>query len=707
MSFSGVSLAAFIDDEEEPFISVEHTGGVLSSGGEITLTLKVNQPTNAYFIGLEVAFDPNVFEYLVAEPGDEFESGMVIADLIGTNRIGVSVTRTDRTNKMWSGEALDVQFKVKERETDTNTSIQFLQLVLTDLYGTPLPSVTVSPIQLAITSEPIDPGDPGDDNEVPAPDPPDPVAPDFDLDFIDHDLIRYRFERTNLHPTTSTHDNRSSRFGLSEGSITFASHTGGANLVRSNGWNGKTFGGKYWSTAVNTSGFSGLLLTWQQWGSNSGPKNFRVEARIDEGEWTPVPDSDVELTANAAWHSVELPEWLENEPNIELRWVTTSEDRIDVNGGDIASTGTNSITNVRITGKADLEQILVYRPGDTNNDGVVDHTDVLPIGVYWLSGGPQADHSSVVFSDRTKQNWVPTEATYADANGDGFVNHLDLLPVGINYGLTSSPGKQLAKGTTLIEINESTVRELRFLISLSKSHHVRGVSGSIHLPSMDLADYRVRLEPLFTESLIMPEKGSSDLELTLNVSVATTVVDQILNTDNAVMSWYMPLSDGHAFAWVDRSLVYGVNEVTDLFEIVIEAHGSASSLSGSVVLSDISTVGVANSIIKTNDIVVKDLNFDNPEVPGTQTPEAFMLYPAYPNPFNPSTNIRWAMPESAEVRIMVADLLGRQVSVLADGHFAAGYHQVTFDARTLASGIYLVQIESHGFRQVRKVMLLK
>ena len=175
VSFSGVSVAAFVDDEEEPFISVEHTGGALSSGGEITLTLKVNQPTNAYFIGLEVAFDPNVFEYLVAEPGDEFESGMVIADMIGSNRIGVSVTRTDRLNRIWSGDALEIQFKVKDRETDTQTTVQFLQLVLTDLYGTPIPSVSISPMQLAITSEPDDSGDPGDpgDDDIPAPDPPD------------------------------------------------------------------------------------------------------------------------------------------------------------------------------------------------------------------------------------------------------------------------------------------------------------------------------------------------------------------------------------------------------------------------------------------------------------------------------------------------------------------------------------------------------
>ena len=708
VSFSGVSVAAFVDDEEEPFISVEHTGGALSSGGEITLTLKVNQPTNAYFIGLEVAFDPNVFEYLVAEPGDEFESGMVIADMIGSNRIGVSVTRTDRLNRIWSGDALEIQFKVKDRETDTQTTVQFLQLVLTDLYGTPIPSVSISPMQLAITSEPDDSGDPGDpgDDDIPAPDPPDPVAPNFDLDFVDHDLIRYRFERSNLHPTTSTYDNRGSRFSLSEGVITFASHTGGANLLRTNGWNGKSFGGKYWATSVNTIGFGNLQLTWQQWGSNSGPKDFRIEARVNDGEWEIVPDTDIELTSSVTWFTVDLPNWLENVENIELRWVTTSENRID-GTGDIASMGTNSISNIRITGKADIEQIVVYKPGDTNNDGIVDHTDVLPIGIYWLSGGPQADHSSLVFSDRTKQNWVPTDATYADANGDGIVNHLDLLPVGINYGSSSGVGKQLAKGTTLIEINDSETRELRYRISLDQSQLVRGISGSIHLPEMDMADYRVRLEPLFTESLNVTEKDRVNSDLSLTLSGNDTSMDQVLNSDNIILTWSMSLSDGHAFAWVDRSGVYELYEVTDLFEIVIEAKDSESYLFGSVVLSDISTIGYSNSITKNSDIVVKDLNLTNPEVPGTQTPEVFVLYPAYPNPFNPSTNIRWAMPESADVKIIVVDLLGRQVGILADGHFQSGYHQVTFNAHSLASGIYLVQIESQGVRQVRKMMLLK
>ncbi len=79
-----------------------------------------------------------------------------------------------------------------------------------------------------------------------------------------------------------------------------------------------------------------------------------------------------------------------------------------------------------------------------------------------------------------------------------------------------------------------------------------------------------------------------------------------------------------------------------------------------------------------------------------------------PNPFNAMSTLKLALPQAGEVRVIVYDLLGRQVSVLADGITRAGYHHYTLDASALASGMYFVTVDAKGSGQItRKVMVMK
>ena len=83
------------------------------------------------------------------------------------------------------------------------------------------------------------------------------------------------------------------------------------------------------------------------------------------------------------------------------------------------------------------------------------------------------------------------------------------------------------------------------------------------------------------------------------------------------------------------------------------------------------------------------------------------LGPVSPNPFNSATKIRYTLPESAEVRLVVYDVLGRQVSVLFDGTREAGTHEVVFDADGLPSGTYLYRLETPQGSFVRTMLLMK
>jgi len=84
-----------------------------------------------------------------------------------------------------------------------------------------------------------------------------------------------------------------------------------------------------------------------------------------------------------------------------------------------------------------------------------------------------------------------------------------------------------------------------------------------------------------------------------------------------------------------------------------------------------------------------------------------VLEGSYPNPFNPATTIRFSLPEPAQVRLVVFDVLGRQVRVLLDGTREAGAHEVVFDADGLPSGTYLYRLETMRGSFVRTMLLAR
>jgi len=88
-------------------------------------------------------------------------------------------------------------------------------------------------------------------------------------------------------------------------------------------------------------------------------------------------------------------------------------------------------------------------------------------------------------------------------------------------------------------------------------------------------------------------------------------------------------------------------------------------------------------------------------------PHQYVLEGNYPNPFNVHTTIRFGLPESAQVRLVVFDVLGREVRVLLDGTREAGTHEVTFDASDLPSGTYLYRLETPRGSFVRAMLLAK
>lgn len=88
-------------------------------------------------------------------------------------------------------------------------------------------------------------------------------------------------------------------------------------------------------------------------------------------------------------------------------------------------------------------------------------------------------------------------------------------------------------------------------------------------------------------------------------------------------------------------------------------------------------------------------------------PLTYALYQNYPNPFNPSTKIRFDIPGSSNVKISLYDILGREVRKFIDDKLEAGSYLLNLDLSSLPSGIYFYRMETQGFTETRKMILLK
>jgi hypothetical protein len=88
-------------------------------------------------------------------------------------------------------------------------------------------------------------------------------------------------------------------------------------------------------------------------------------------------------------------------------------------------------------------------------------------------------------------------------------------------------------------------------------------------------------------------------------------------------------------------------------------------------------------------------------------PNDFVLEQNFPNPFNPSTTIKFGIPKETKVNLSVFNILGEKVRELKDELMKPGYYDIEFDASALASGIYLYRIQAGEFVQSRKMVLMK
>ena len=93
-------------------------------------------------------------------------------------------------------------------------------------------------------------------------------------------------------------------------------------------------------------------------------------------------------------------------------------------------------------------------------------------------------------------------------------------------------------------------------------------------------------------------------------------------------------------------------------------------------------------------------------------PTDFALHDNYPNPFNPTTTLRFDLPEISDVRLTIYNVLGKRVKSFKMQNTPAGYHSIRWNATNdfgspVSAGVYLYQLQAKGFVKTRKMILLK
>ncbi|MFZ4591062.1 MAG: T9SS type A sorting domain-containing protein, partial [Ignavibacteria bacterium] len=92
---------------------------------------------------------------------------------------------------------------------------------------------------------------------------------------------------------------------------------------------------------------------------------------------------------------------------------------------------------------------------------------------------------------------------------------------------------------------------------------------------------------------------------------------------------------------------------------------------------------------------------------GTELPKVYSLSQNYPNPFNPVTKINFALPKQGLVTLKIYDVLGREVRTLVNEVKSVGTYSVDFNASEFSSGVYFYKLESEGFSDIKRMMLIK
>ena len=253
---------------------------------------------------------------------------------------------------------------------------------------------------------------------------------------------------------------------------------------------------------------------------------------------------------------------------------------------------------------------------------------------------------------------------------------------GVLYGIAITPDSLSAIVTTF-----TGDRPKKVSLSTFAAQNIAGFNGS----------YGVAVFHHSNEALI---QGDSLKRVSLVSNAPTQILSDIYST--ALQGIAITADDHYAFVVGSFQKV-----VVDLSTNTVIQTFSAGG-TGVAVMPDGSKFFVTDSFNGTTRVYKKVVSTGIVDRRGgSETPDAYALMQSFPNPFNPTTTIRYALPNRSHVTLTLFNTIGQTVAELVNGDIDAGYHEVKLDASKLASGVYYYRLVAGGFSETRKLILVR
>jgi hypothetical protein len=110
---------------------------------------------------------------------------------------------------------------------------------------------------------------------------------------------------------------------------------------------------------------------------------------------------------------------------------------------------------------------------------------------------------------------------------------------------------------------------------------------------------------------------------------------------------------------------------------------------------------------RINGVTYGDTLLTGVENISSEVPSSYSLGQNYPNPFNPITNFKFSIKNSGDVKLVVYDVMGREVQTLVNERLQPGVYETSFDGSMLNSGVYFYKLMTDGFTETKRMVLLK
>ncbi len=284
---------------------------------------------------------------------------------------------------------------------------------------------------------------------------------------------------------------------------------------------------------------------------------------------------------------------------------------------------------------------------------------------------------------------IPLTSAMGDANGDFSVNVLDIITI-VNYILGQNPQPFIFEAS---DINRDSVINVLDIIGvvniiLGSNRNIVSTSGTTTQGSASIELIKNRLElktdvPIAGIQFKLQGSGVSNPQFTLHSDVEGFEVANGIQGDTSRIY-----------------LIFNINGKT-----LPPGHYILGTFQN--INQNIHLVGAILSDPRGNSVATKVINDGEPLIP-----TEYYLRQNYPNPFNSSTIIQFGLPERAEVKIVIYNILGQKVRTFNLGVMDAGRHQIIWDGRNeagniVASGVYFYQMRTAKFTQAKKLLFLK